>query len=237
MAVRTGWRCVPGLAVAALCIDALISIVGSAPRRPPAVPVVIAAAAAPSPSGQPTRWVVKVDGWTLGLDEVQRGYLAAFERLLDQYEPETPPPFPFLDLIVRYAASENLDWQLVVAVIAEESGFDPSSESDAGAYGLMQVRPIAAREVGEPQFHTPAANIRTGVRYLRRMVNLLPGPDGRQRLALALAAYNMGPAHLADAQALARRFKMNPVRWDDSLELVLPLLEEPGIYAKLPNGF
>ena len=101
----------------------------------------------------------------------------------------------------------------------------------------MQVRPIAARDVDMDEFQTPAANIRAGVRYLRRLLSMFPAADPHQQLALALAAYNMGPAHLNDAQILATRYGLSPRRWYDSIEVVLPLLEQPAIYRTLPNGF
>ena len=52
-----------------------------------------------------------------------------------------------------------------------------------------------------------------------------------------LAAYNMGPAHVEDAQTIARHFGYNPLRWDDSMDVVLPLLEQPAFYEKLPSGY
>lgn len=133
--------------------------------------------------------------------------------------------------------AEGLDWRLIVAIIAVESGFNPTVESAAGAYGLMQVMPIAARDVNMAEFQTPASNVRAGVRYFRRLLSMFPAADPHQQIALALAAYNMGPAHLADAQILAVRYKLNPRRWYDHVESVLPLLEQPAIYRTLPNGF
>jgi len=58
-----------------------------------------------------------------------------------------------------------------------------------------------------------------------------------ERLPLMLAAYNMGPGHVADAQTLAKRFGFDPLRWYDSMERVLPLLEQPALYEQLPNGY
>jgi membrane-bound lytic murein transglycosylase F len=101
----------------------------------------------------------------------------------------------------------------------------------------MQVRDIAAREVDAEAYFSPEANVRTGVRYLERLADMFRAASGRDRLALMLAAYNMGPAHVGDAQELARRFGYSPLRWDDSMDLVLPLLEQPAFYEGLPNGY
>jgi soluble lytic murein transglycosylase-like protein len=230
------------LVVAALCLEALIAI-GPAWRTPeaPVAPTVVVdrTAAAREP-----HWVVKVDGWTLEVDQVHRGYLRDLDAALAALEQEPDPllvgpkaDIPYLDLIARTAVNEGIDWRLVVAIIAVESGFNPTAESDAGAYGLMQVMPIAARDVEMVEFQTPASNVRAGVRYLRRLLSMFPAADPHQQIALALSAYNMGPAHLADAQLLATRYGLNPRRWYDGIELVLPLLEQPAIYRTLPNGF
>lgn len=228
--------------MAAICVEALIAI-GPGFREAPVARLEQPQTVAVPLRARDPHWVVKVDGWTLEVDRVHRGYLQDLEAALAELEDpaavvaEKKADIPFLDLIVRTANNEGVDWRLVVAVIAVESGFNPTSESAAGAYGLMQVRPIAAREVDMDDFQTPAANVRAGVRYLRRLLTMFPSDDPYQQLALALAAYNMGPAHLNDAQLLAKRYKLNPRRWYDGVELVLPLLEEPAIYRTLPNGF
>lgn len=227
------------LVALSLCLEALATVneIGSRPAAPAPLREPQPRAVSPRPTG----WLVRVDGWTLGVDEVARGALLAL-RLLDAPEIIAPEflragELPFQDLIVSTSLEEGLDWRLVAAIIAEESGFNPTSESKAGAYGLMQVRPIAALEVGAEEFHSPSGNVRTGVRYLRRLMETFRAPDAHQQLALVLAAYNMGPAHLSDAQALAARYGLAPERWYDSVELILPLLEEPAIYSRLPNGF
>src|SRR5262249_42464440 len=98
-------------------------------------------------------------------------------------------------------------------------------------------RPIAAREVGELNFQEPEANIRAGVHYLQRLEREYESAGDRHRPALMLAAYNMGNAHVQDAQALAGRFGDAPLRWDGARDAMVSLLEEPGVYANLPNGF
>jgi membrane-bound lytic murein transglycosylase MltF len=229
------------LVVAAICLESLVAIgpalrTGKAPAPPQA-------SSEKGAGERDARWVVRVDGWTLEVDRVHRGYLQHLEDALvalqepDPVRVDEPKAIPYLDLIARTAKSEGIDWRLIVALIAVESAFNPTSESPAGAYGLMQVRPIAARDVDMDDFHTPAANVRAGVRYLRRLLSMFPAADPYQQIALALAAYNMGPAHLSDAQILATRYALDPRRWYDGVELVLPLLEQPAIYRTLPNGF
>lgn len=154
-------------------------------------------------------------------------------------EPKPPSEFrsPYDHLIAYHAEQAGFDWRLVSALIAVESGFDPAVESEAGAFGLMQVRKEAAEEVGEADFFNPDSNIRTGVRYLKWLEQRFPDAKGRDRLALTLAAYNVGPAHVEDARLLARRFGYDANRWYGSLEHMLPLLEQPAVYEQLANGF
>jgi soluble lytic murein transglycosylase-like protein len=92
------------------------------------------------------------------------------------------------------AVAAGLDPLLVVAMIEVESGFDPSARSPAGAHGLMQLLPATQRSemarmgLDEDAPADPVANVRAGVRYLRRCMDSYPGS-----LQLGLMAYNAGP--------------------------------------------
>jgi hypothetical protein len=92
--------------------------------------------------------------------------------------------------------AQAIDYELLKAVIAAESGFDARAVSPKGAVGLMQIMPATAERYGvaadrktplEKKLTDPRINIRTGARYLRYLLDLFPG-----RLDLALAAYNAG---------------------------------------------
>jgi hypothetical protein len=188
-------------------------------------------------------WYIEVDGWCVGFD----GVVAA--PPVPEVEPgqgdavPLPPRVPsagarrYEESILRHAAREGIDPRLVAAIIAEESGFRADAVSPRGAVGLMQVRAIAARAVDEVAFHSPEDNVRVGVRYLKHLLAQLAAAEGRDRIALALAAYNVGPGHLRDAQSLARRAGLNPWRWHGGVERVMPLLEDPAIHAELPGGY
>jgi len=98
---------------------------------------------------------------------------------------------------LRAASRANdVDYELLQALIATESGFDASAVSPKGAVGLMQVMPATAQRYGvtadkkqavEQKLADPAVNIKAGTRYLRYLLDLFPG-----NLELALAAYNAG---------------------------------------------
>jgi len=92
--------------------------------------------------------------------------------------------------------TQGIDYDLLKALIATESGFDARAVSPKGAVGLMQVMPATAQRYGvtgdakasaASKLADPGTNIRTGARYLRHLLDLFPG-----RIELALAAYNAG---------------------------------------------
>lgn len=99
-------------------------------------------------------------------------------------------------LIERNAREQSLDPALVKAIIAVESGFDPSAVSAKGAFGLMQLLPETAARygvVGDPgrsaaqKLLDPAINLRAGTHYLHDLTVQFAND-----ISLALAAYNAG---------------------------------------------
>jgi soluble lytic murein transglycosylase-like protein len=89
--------------------------------------------------------------------------------------------------ILDAAASHGVSEQLVKAVIAQESEFDPMAVSSKGARGLMQLMPATARRFGVADSFDARQNIFGGVQYLRFLLNMFGGD-----VALALAGYNAG---------------------------------------------
>lgn len=99
--------------------------------------------------------------------------------------------------LIREAASQHgLEFELLQAVIATESGFDPGAVSPKGAVGLMQLIPETAERFGvRPQgrqsvserLTDPRTNIQAGSRYLAWLINHFNGD-----VRLAVAAYNAG---------------------------------------------
>jgi soluble lytic murein transglycosylase-like protein len=110
---------------------------------------------------------------------------------------EVSPSYKQVKHHVREASkTQHIDYELLQALIATESGFDASVVSPRGAVGLMQVMPSTAQRFGvttdrratvEKKLADPAINIRAGSRYLRHLLDLYPG-----NVEVALAAYNAG---------------------------------------------
>jgi soluble lytic murein transglycosylase-like protein len=91
-------------------------------------------------------------------------------------------------LIDQSAARNGLDPALLHGLIQQESGFDPSATSSAGATGLTQLMPGTASSLGVSDPLDPAESIEGGARYLSEMMGRFAG-----NAAEALAAYNAGP--------------------------------------------
>lgn len=91
---------------------------------------------------------------------------------------------------VAAAGLSPVQWRaLIQALIWQESRFNPAAESPVGAYGLTQIMPGTARDLGVyPAFRTdPLMQVRAGARYLAMRLQNLDGD-----IILALAAYNAG---------------------------------------------
>jgi soluble lytic murein transglycosylase-like protein len=96
------------------------------------------------------------------------------------------------DGAIASAASEHkVPFELVKAVVAAESGFNPRATSRAGAQGLMQLMPATAAELGVTDSFDPDQNIDGGTKYLGALLRAFKDEQ------LALAAYNAGPSRVA----------------------------------------
>lgn len=83
----------------------------------------------------------------------------------------------------------NLDVDLLASVVKAESNGNTHAVSRAGAQGLMQLMPATATDLGVKDSFAPTENVRGGALYLDQLLTRY-----HENLALALAAYNAGPA-------------------------------------------
>ena len=103
------------------------------------------------------------------------------------FRPSSANALRFEPLLQEAATREGISADLVRAVIHTESAFDHRAVSSAGAKGLMQLMPDAARRFGVTDPFDPRDNIKGGVRYLRVLLRQFGGD-----VALTVAAYNAG---------------------------------------------
>jgi len=144
---------------------------------------------------------------------------------------------PLYKQAFKDAADEHrLPWQLVASVAYQESHWNPEARSFTGVRGLMQLTTDTADHVGIEDRTDPLQSIWGGSKYLRYLLDKTPRHlNPKDRLALALAAYNIGFAHLRDAQKLAEKMGRNPYSWRHLRE-VLPLLADPEYADDLEYG-
>lgn len=93
------------------------------------------------------------------------------------------------EILAKASGAHDLDADLLASVIKAESGGHTRAVSRTGARGLMQLMPGTASELGVADSFKPEENVRGGSTYLDALLVYY-----RNNLALALAAYNAGPA-------------------------------------------
>jgi len=145
-------------------------------------------------------------------------YVAAEIKDLPSYVWTTIYPLKHDDALRKAASKEKLDPALVAALICQESTFDASARSVAGARGLMQIMPYTgrplARELGmrytTRMLNIPETSLAFGTRYFRQMMDRF---DSRPEAALA--AYNAGPHRVV--RWLAPNPKIRPDEFAESI--------------------
>ncbi|TKD52216.1 lytic transglycosylase domain-containing protein [Sphingomonas baiyangensis] len=96
----------------------------------------------------------------------------------------------------------RVDKALVYAHALQESRFQQGVVSPAGAYGLMQIMPAAATDIGRQKgividrsaLSRPSTNIEVGQSYLEKLRDM---PTTGGLLPKVIAAYNAGPSPVA----------------------------------------
>ena len=131
----------------------------------------------------------------------------------------------------------GIDWRLLAAVSYRESHWDTFNTSPTGVRGLMMLTEETADLMGVTDRLDPKQSVTAGAKYIVKMIETVPDhipePD---RTYMALAAYNIGYAHLEDARVLAKRLNLNPDRWAD-VKKTLVLLNDPKYYSTLKFGY
>lgn len=129
-------------------------------------------------------------------------------------------------LLHQAGAQHHLDPDLLASVVHAESDGQTHAVSRTGARGLMQLMPATAKDLGVRDSFAAEQNIAGGTAYLDALLMYY-----HENIALALAAYNAGPAavdryHGIPPYAETRRYvervihdfnqrKLREARWQD----------------------
>lgn len=143
----------------------------------------------------------------------------------------------YIHLFKQAQEITGLDWRLLAAVSYRESHWDTYNTSPTNVRGLMMLTEATADQMGVTDRLDPKQSIPAGAKYLLKLRDTvperIPEPD---RTYMALAAYNIGYAHVEDARVLAKRLKLNPDSWAD-VKKTLVLLKNPEYYTTLKYGY
>jgi membrane-bound lytic murein transglycosylase F len=151
------------------------------------------------------------------LAEQRRATVAHGERRLSPYD----------DLARATAATHGFDWRLIVAIMYQESGFDPQARSPVGALGLMQVLPSTAATVGVHDLLNPASAILAGVRYLNQLRGQFDaGVPVKDRTWFAVASYHAGASRVEQARNRAQAAGLDADRWFGHVEKAMEQLAQ-----------
>jgi soluble lytic murein transglycosylase len=152
-------------------------------------------------------------------------------------------PVAYWNLIRKYSTAHKLDPYLIAALIAQESGYNPSARSVANAWGLMQVVPATgapyARRFGIRNYSArsltdPETNIRIGTAFFADQVARLGSVDA------ALAAYNAGPTRarrwMAEKPGMERDVWIDDIPFPETQFYVKKILGTAEDYRALYSG-
>jgi soluble lytic murein transglycosylase len=110
-------------------------------------------------------------------------------------------PAAWGDLVAEQAAAYRVDPLLMLALMRQESSFDPRAQSQAQAMGLTQIVPATARSIasrlGRDDFalrdlFKPATSLEFGTWFMSQLLS-----DYKGRIFPALAAYDAGGGNVA----------------------------------------
>lgn len=132
-------------------------------------------------------------------------------------------PLNYWENIRTEAERRGVDPYLMASIIRQESGFEPTTVSNAGAVGLMQIMPAEASRIAEKgglaevtreTLFDPSVNIAVGAAEYRQKLDLMNGND-----VLAIAAYNAGE------DAVGRWLSQTPIDDLDTFVESIPYAE------------
>lgn len=175
------------------------------------------------------------------LNILRKRYFESGPQIAEYYNPESKRKnlgiiSPYDDLIKQVADSAGIDWLLVASIAAQETKFNPQSKSWAGAVGLMQVLPRYSEIRDEEKLYNEEINVREGVRIIKEHLDHYSYMDSTNQWSFALAAYNAGQGHVADARRLAIDHNKNPNEWENVADALLKLMHRK-YYKDARYGF
>lgn len=172
------------------------------------------------------------------LVDVYYSYLRDFDFVdTNTFHRRIEHTLPIYRSTFKAAADDVFDWQLLAALAYQESHWNPDAQSPTGVRGMMMLTKAAAKEVNLHNRLDPVQSIHAGKEYLSRIYEKLPEEiTGEDRIWIALASYNIGPAHISDVRKWIAQANGDPNRWQDIREW-LPKKTQATWHSKSKHGY
>jgi soluble lytic murein transglycosylase-like protein len=148
-------------------------------------------------------------------------------------------PRYFYGYVLEDAKRYNADPALVLAIMREESRFNPRAKSQAAARGLLQFIITTARDIGRDvglvdvspeDLYDPRVIIRLGAKYISELAEKFGG-----NRYCATAAYNAGPNQVALWQrmqpAAGDDYFLSAINFDETKHYVRKVMHSYGWYG------
>lgn len=155
-------------------------------------------------------------------------------------------PRPEWDFIQEEGKKKGIDPYLILALMRQESSFNPNATSRSGAAGYMQVMPATGKGIakklkldwnGATTLYHPLNNIRIGTDYLDYLNQEFKGNE-----AYILAGYNGGPnatkrwlkkLQVSPATPFNRELFIAAIPYSETHDYVMKVLRNYWMYQKL----
>ena len=148
---------------------------------------------------------------TVKTTEGVKNVVAITMQLVEDHLPKRAEQF--VDIVTKHSDKFSVDAPLILAVMEQESAFNPAAKSWVPAYGLMQLVPKSGGrdayryvhktdKIPTPEFlFDPENNIQLGTGYLKLLMStsFAKVTDPRSRMLCAIAAYNTGAGNVSRA--------------------------------------
>ena len=138
------------------------------------------------------------------------------------------------DLIKRHSAKLRWDWRYIASLIYEESHFNPDISNPSGAYGLMQLMPVAYQKFAHDSadISDPEIQMLAGIKHIDYLKTHTPKTitDTSVIIRYVLMGYNAGHGHAEDAYHLAEKYLGNTNSWHNLAEY-MSLLNDKNYYT------
>ncbi|HGY56095.1 MAG TPA: tetratricopeptide repeat protein [Caldithrix abyssi] len=154
-------------------------------------------------------------------------------------------PFYYDNEIEKYAKRYGLEKELILAVIKQESKYEPGALSWANAWGLMQLIPSTAKDMARlagirlsdnRQLYDPELNIHLGSLYLKQLARQFNG-----RKEWMLAAYNAGPHRVKRWRKIPGSERIDVfienIEFSETRDYVRKVMKNYWAYKLLANNF